>query len=91
VLVDRVALQDTMRTLGDRAFEAAVADGARKSPEDGIAFALGTRVQTSGSLSSRVGPAPLTRREQQIAELVAEGLSLDPWTGWAGGRDRVAS
>ena len=66
---------DTMRALGEKAFAAAVEDGARKNPDDGVAFAIGARVTRPGSSSSLVGPVRLTRREQQIAELVAEGLS----------------
>jgi len=66
---------DTMRALGEKAFAAAVEDGARKDPDDGVAFAMGARVTHPGSSSSLVGPVRLTRREQQIAELVAEGLS----------------
>jgi predicted ATPase/DNA-binding CsgD family transcriptional regulator len=65
---------DTMRELGE-AFGAAFDDGTRKDPDDGIAFALGAQVTRPGSSSSLDGPVRLTRREQQIAELVAEGLS----------------
>jgi DNA-binding NarL/FixJ family response regulator len=64
-----------MRELGESAFGAAFDDGTRKDPDDGIAFALGAQVTRPRSSSSLDGPVRLTRREQQIAELVAEGLS----------------
>jgi len=66
---------DTRRELGESAFAAAFDDGARMNPDDGIAFALGAQRTPFGSSSSPVGSTRLTRRERQIAELVAEGLS----------------
>jgi len=65
----------TVRALGELSFLAACDEGARKNPDDGVAFALGAQERTSGSSASRIGPDRLTRRERQIAELVAEGLS----------------
>jgi predicted ATPase/DNA-binding NarL/FixJ family response regulator len=66
--------QQTRQVLGERAFEGAVREGARWSPEEAIAFALdelpeSEEGQPSGSLSA------LTQRERQVAELVAQGLT----------------
>jgi len=66
---------DIVRQLGERAFAAACDEGASKNQDDAIAFALGAKETRSGSWSSRIGPARLTRRERQIAELVAAGLT----------------
>jgi predicted ATPase/DNA-binding CsgD family transcriptional regulator len=65
---------NTTQALGKRVFAAAVDDGARMDPDDGIAFALGTRVPRAGP-SRGAGAPGLTRREREIAELVAQGLS----------------
>jgi non-specific serine/threonine protein kinase len=58
--------------LGDQAFDAAFEEGLRFAFDDALAHALG-----EGRAAPAAGPeAPaLTRRERQVAELVAEGLS----------------
>jgi DNA-binding CsgD family transcriptional regulator len=63
------------RRLGERTFLAAVAAGARLAYDDALAYALGE--QTPGSeLEAVTRPAsPLTRRETEIADLVAQGMS----------------
>jgi non-specific serine/threonine protein kinase len=58
--------------LGDQAFEVASRHGASLSPEDAIALVLGEKPSPS---SLRTGTAALTRREEQVAALVAEGLT----------------
>jgi predicted ATPase/DNA-binding CsgD family transcriptional regulator len=63
------------RKLGERPFLAAVASGARLAYDDALAYALGE--QPSGSeLEAETRPAsPLTRREAEVADLVAQGMS----------------
>jgi non-specific serine/threonine protein kinase len=66
--------------LGKSTFEAAFTDGAALPFDDAVAYALeARRTAHSGQRgASRVGPASslsLTRREGQIAVLVADGLS----------------
>ena len=59
--------------LGDRAFAAAVADGGATPPEEVAATALaslGAPVRGQGR-----GASPLTRREREVAALVAQGLT----------------
>jgi DNA-binding CsgD family transcriptional regulator len=65
--------QRTRRALGERAFQAAVQRGMVLGLADAIGYALNEKPQPARS------PAPaattLTRREQQVAELVAQGLT----------------
>jgi predicted ATPase/DNA-binding CsgD family transcriptional regulator len=60
-------------TLGDRAFEDGTSEIARHSLDDLIHFALDERVPAPRSRRS-TDPL-LTRREREIADLVAEGMS----------------
>lgn len=61
--------------LGDRVFDSAFRAGREMPHADAIAMALGRRkVPTATSLADP-GVVKLTRREQQIADLVADGLS----------------
>jgi len=65
---------EARRLVGDQAFDAAFARGSDLGLEEIIAFAL----REPGSLApARSGSSPttLTRREREIAELVAKGLS----------------
>ncbi|MGI5217979.1 protein kinase domain-containing protein [Nocardia sp. CA-290969] len=66
--------EHTARTaLGTRGFEAAHRRGAAMRMDDALAYALGEQM-----LDGRTGSAAartLTRRERQVAELVAQGLS----------------
>ncbi|MEU4831825.1 LuxR C-terminal-related transcriptional regulator [Streptosporangium sp. NPDC023615] len=60
--------------LGDPAFEAAVRHGGRMTCEETVAIALG-ECGRPGDLAAAPAPSPLTRREMEIAQLVAQGLS----------------
>jgi len=60
-------------TLGDRAFEAATVQGARLSLHEVVAYALEERTETPPSDDD--GQRGLTRREREVADLVARGLS----------------
>ncbi|MFE3290163.1 ATP-binding protein [Rhodococcus sp. NPDC059234] len=61
----------TRQVLGDTAFEAAVAEGSGWSAEESIAFALDER-----AAGPRSDPGDgLTRREQEVAALVARGMT----------------
>jgi predicted ATPase/DNA-binding CsgD family transcriptional regulator len=61
--------------LGDTAVRAAMARGARLSFEQALALALDEHPETGGRGTSVPSPSPLTRREQEIAELIGRGLS----------------
>ncbi|WP_036511137.1 protein kinase domain-containing protein [Nocardia aobensis] len=58
--------------LGARAFEAARQEGTAMNLHTAVAFALN---ENSSTTPSATPPAPLTRRERQVADLVAEGLT----------------
>ncbi|SEH01466.1 Predicted ATPase [Nonomuraea solani] len=64
----------TRKALGEAAFAAAVRRGAALPRAEALAYALqeDRPVREAGE---KAGPAPLTRRERQIAELVAQGLT----------------
>jgi len=64
---------DTRRALGERAFTAAARQSGTMTFDDLLAYALGE----SATVAKRptADDAVLTRREQEIAELVAQGLS----------------
>ncbi|RDI16227.1 non-specific serine/threonine protein kinase [Rhodococcus sp. AG1013] len=61
------------RALGARAFETAYREGRSLDLEAAIAFALGER--SDDRTAAARAPTDLTKREQQVAELVAEGLT----------------
>ncbi|MGW0174035.1 protein kinase domain-containing protein [Rhodococcus sp. NPDC003322] len=65
--------RSTRRALGQRAFEAAHREGQSLDLDAAIAYALG---QGPESASPTAEPLPeLTKRERQVADLVAEGLT----------------
>jgi non-specific serine/threonine protein kinase len=64
----------TRETLGEDAYEAALAHGAGLSLDQAVAFALGTTPAPHTSTDQEGPLANLTRRETEIAALVAEGL-----------------
>nr|WP_220454044.1 LuxR C-terminal-related transcriptional regulator [Nocardioides immobilis] len=61
--------------LGDLGFEQAVARGGALDFEQAVALALGSTTGSNPKPGDAAGPAGLTRRERQIAALVAEGLT----------------
>jgi DNA-binding CsgD family transcriptional regulator len=66
----------TREALGTRAFETAFAEGERLPFDKAIAYALGENPDTvmAGAAADPVA-GQLTRRETEIAQLIAEGLS----------------
>jgi ATP/maltotriose-dependent transcriptional regulator MalT len=60
-------------SLGDKAYEAASAHGADMTRDAAVAFAL--REQVAVQATERPSTAVLTRREQEVAELLGQGLS----------------
>ncbi|RSM63874.1 LuxR family transcriptional regulator [Kibdelosporangium aridum] len=69
--------QQAHRTLGNRAFQAAFRRGADLDLDQAVAYALGEKPEPTTPTLAGTGTAgtSLTRRERQVAELVAEGLS----------------
>jgi predicted ATPase/DNA-binding CsgD family transcriptional regulator len=69
-----VRVADLVSRLGIRSFDEAVERGQRRSVQDGLAFAL---EESLSPAKSPVGhdTSPLTRREREVASLVAQGMS----------------
>jgi predicted ATPase/DNA-binding CsgD family transcriptional regulator len=69
--------QQARRTLGDPAFRAAFTRGADLDLDQAIGYAVDEipAPTPSASTADEEPFAPLTRREQEVAELVAQGLS----------------
>ncbi|MBP2329055.1 non-specific serine/threonine protein kinase [Kibdelosporangium banguiense] len=69
--------RQTRKALGDHAFRAAFARGYEFGLDETVAYALGEKPQPTTETDTETGSAEvsLTRREQQVAELVAEGLT----------------
>ncbi|MEV4177927.1 LuxR C-terminal-related transcriptional regulator [Nonomuraea sp. NPDC049709] len=68
--------EETARAaLGAAGFEDEFAAGRRLSRDAAIALALGEPGPAAAGESAETGPAPLGRREAEVARLVAEGLS----------------
>jgi non-specific serine/threonine protein kinase len=71
-------VERTRGALGDGEYERLVAAGAALPFDDAVALALGQRRtgdRSRGPTSEPLGRARLTRRESEIARLVADGLS----------------
>ncbi|MEV4239136.1 protein kinase [Nocardia sp. NPDC049737] len=66
-------VQLTRRALGARGFDAALRQGRGMSLGAAVAYALGE--QSTDKVPASDGSARLTKRERQVAELVAQGLS----------------
>ena len=68
---------DARKHLGDTRYERAFQHGQRFSPDQTIAYALGEQASTvtTPTRAQRRERSQLTRREEQVAELVARGLS----------------
>ena len=64
-------------SLGEQAFNDAFAEGAAMSAGEPIAYALGEKSEPLRPVreSPRSDPSGLTRREREVAELIAAGLS----------------
>ncbi|MEV5712021.1 LuxR C-terminal-related transcriptional regulator [Actinoallomurus sp. NPDC052274] len=60
--------------LGDRAFEAAVDQGAALSYEEALSYALEEKTHTDVSSAGARSPSVLTPRELEVARLVAQGM-----------------
>jgi ATP/maltotriose-dependent transcriptional regulator MalT len=61
--------------LGEERYQRAFDDGARLDRQDAIALALGTSVSRNASPEVPVATSVLGKREQEVAGLIAEGLS----------------
>jgi len=61
--------------LGDEAFEAAIQDGWKLSPEEAFHYALEPERVPAPEPAQPAQPSPLTPRERQVAQLIADGLS----------------
>jgi len=73
VLGDHEACErETRARLGDAAFAAAVARGRALPLDDAVAYALDEKRRTVREAGR---PTPLTRREREVAALLAQGLS----------------
>lgn len=70
-----LAEQTSRARLGDRVFDSAFRAGVEMARTEAIALALGRKEAPSASDHAEHGAVKLTRREQQIADLVADGLS----------------
>jgi non-specific serine/threonine protein kinase len=64
---------DARAALGDRRFDAARQQGQTMGTDAAVAYALGEPATAAGRPADHA--AKLTRREGQVAELVAQGLS----------------
>ncbi|MBC6469565.1 LuxR family transcriptional regulator [Actinomadura alba] len=65
----------TRQALGDPAFRDTVRRGAALAHDAALGYALQDRVSTEETQEKVAAPSPLTRRETEIARLVAKGLS----------------
>jgi predicted ATPase/DNA-binding CsgD family transcriptional regulator len=63
----------TVAALGEQEFRAAFRRGMDLELEDAISFAIGEEL--AEEVPAIAAPTPLTRREQQVADLIAGGLS----------------
>lgn len=63
------------QNLGDRRFDQKITAGQEFSFDESVSLALGTEPETKARPRDRASDAGLTRREGEIAALVAEGLT----------------
>ncbi|HEX6874700.1 MAG TPA: LuxR C-terminal-related transcriptional regulator [Nocardioidaceae bacterium] len=68
-------LARTREALGDAAFKRAIEDGSTLRFDDAVALALGRRTPAPAAADTHGDEVRLTRRESEIAALVAEGLT----------------
>jgi DNA-binding CsgD family transcriptional regulator len=70
------SVADTRRALGDAAFHAAHREGEAFSLDEAIGYALGEKVgEPRASRRAIEARSVLTRREREVADLIARGLS----------------
>ena len=67
-------LQQARRLLGKQRFRELFRRGSQLSLDDAVRFALDAELD-EGPRPAHAEPSPLTRREREVADLVAEGLS----------------
>jgi non-specific serine/threonine protein kinase len=67
--------RQTRHTLGEKAYQTAYQHGKGLAPDDAIAYALNEQPQAEPSPARTTQTTTLTRREREVADLVAEGLS----------------
>ena len=66
--------ETVMRALGSAGYAKALAEGGRyDSPARAIAFALGAATDSKQGIAA--ASSPLTRREQEVAAMVAKGMT----------------
>jgi non-specific serine/threonine protein kinase len=70
--IDDQAHQECVAALGQRAYDSAVRQGAQMTLSDLVSYALGGEYQLPGPVTPDIR---LTRRELEVAGLVADGLS----------------
>ncbi|RSM64755.1 hypothetical protein DMB66_19135 [Actinoplanes sp. ATCC 53533] len=69
-------IRDVREALGDAGYAAKFGEGSRYTLDEAAEFALGVTHHAGASPAHPYSPAdPLTRRERQVAELVAEGMT----------------
>jgi DNA-binding CsgD family transcriptional regulator len=68
-------LEKVRSALGDARFTAAFERGRRMEPDDAVAYALGADPVPARTTTTPAADTLLTRREREVAELVAQGLS----------------
>lgn len=76
--VRRSSCEQRLRSLlGDAGLASGMEQGARLDQESALRFVLGSPQRASGepTVEVRGAPTPLTKREQQVAELVSRGLT----------------
>jgi non-specific serine/threonine protein kinase len=71
----RTLARQARKVLGEAAYIRAHQSGTRLSQEQALAFALGKEPGQSAAAAGATEPKVLTRREEQIAEMLSEGLS----------------
>jgi predicted ATPase/DNA-binding CsgD family transcriptional regulator len=69
------AKESSIAAVGAAKFEAAFEAGKRLSRGEAVRLALGEPEDVEGVAPARVGAGPLAKRELEVAQLIAEGLS----------------
>ncbi len=69
------AQEQAEAVLGEERYNKAFEEGARLDREGAVALALGTKAPREPGRAIDKAPSPLGKREREVAELIAEGLS----------------